>query len=283
MSAVVHPGDNPQVRKKAQAKPKKQFNGLIGFVRSFIFFITGKFLELDDGIEIGLLDRQKNELANVALVGALLMTITFSYIPPILGWEDDWLKGAFAFTTSFCNCLVMSCIILAISLLLVLNVLKNDAECRQFLDTMGVFAKIPFQALMGAICMFGFVVGTLQFYKLINFDNWFVIIICVTYFPACVIVPLTLWALMKSLVEVRRLDHKVKVLHVSKGQAEAYLNQYIEEKFENDDTRVPADEGTELTRFFDFVKASEDCEYLSRKGMVNLKTAFEERLGVLEY
>ncbi len=38
------------------------------------------------------------------------------------------------------------------------------------------------------------------------------------------------------------------MLNVAKDQAE--------EKDENDDTRVPADEGTELTTFYEYVKAS---------------------------
>ncbi len=68
-----------------------RFEGFFGLFRVYLSFVKGKFLQLDDTVVNGLLERQKNEQANVALVGALLMTITFSFIPGERRRED--LKG----------------------------------------------------------------------------------------------------------------------------------------------------------------------------------------------
>jgi hypothetical protein len=200
--ASVHPkrvSESPISGKKVLNKskqslgfhPEKRLQGLTGFVRSLIWFIFGKFLELDDSVTKGLLERQKNEHSNIALVGALLMTITFSYIPPLIDWEDDWIKGAFAFSVSCCNCMIVASVSLSTAMLLCLNVIKDDAECRVFLKALGKYELVPFQTLWVAICSFGFVVGTIMFYKMINYDDWFAYTIAITYFPAMLIVPFT--------------------------------------------------------------------------------------------
>lgn len=262
------------------ARNNIKFTGLVGFVKSLIFFITGKFLELDDGIVDGLLERQKNELANIALVGALLMTITFSYLPPIFSWEDDWLKGAFAFTTSFCNCMVVCAVALSISLLLVLNILKDDHECKEFFEKLGFFELIPFQTLWAAISTFGFIVGTLQFYKLINYDNWFLIIIVVTYLPAVIIVPFTVNRFMTALTGVR-VKRSTTVYHCDRANADMHLKTYIEKHYGNDANTIPSDNGREFSDFLNYVKKQQDAEFLSRRGVCNLKAAFNECLGDL--
>jgi hypothetical protein len=261
----------------------EELKGIKGLVLSVLWFITGKFLELDDKVVDGLLERQKSEHSNIALVGALLMTITFSYLPPILEWEDDWLKGAFAFTTSMCNCFVICAVSLSTGMLLCLNLLKDDTECRIFLNKLGYFELVPFQSLWISICLFGFVVGTLQFYKLINYNNWFAFTIAITYFPAVLIVPLTTSAFMKALFSVRKTNFSCKVFHCDGAKAKLLLQEYIDTKFEGDEGQVPADKGRELVEFYEYVKSYYDAEYLSRKLICTLKQEFEQRLGAFEY
>ena len=284
MSSTIYVGDakSEDTQKKYKKIKVPKFIGPIGFVKSLLYFITGNFLELDNGNVDGLLDRQKNELANIALVGALLMTITFSYLPPIIAWEDDWLKGAFAFTTSFCNCMVVCAVALSISMLLALNILKDDHECKVFFEKLGFYELVPFQTLWAAISTFGFIVGTLQYYKLINYDNWFVIVIVVTYLPAMVIVPFTIYGMMTSLTGVRK-EYESNVTHCTKNDAETYLKRYINEKFHGNPDTIESDNGREWKEFVKWVKDQMKTEFISRRGVVHLKTSFEECLGALEY
>jgi hypothetical protein len=287
MASTVYPEDindnQESVKVKLPAIQQETLKGLKGLITSVIWFITGKFLELDDEVVDGLLERQKSEHSNIALVGALLMTITFSYLPPILDWEDNWLKGAFAFTTSMCNCFVMCCVGLSTAMLLCLNLLKDDSECRTFLNKLGRFELVPFQTLWAAITIFGFVVGTLQFYKLINFDNWFGYTIAITYFPAVLLVPLTLSAYMKALFTLRKTQFSCTVFHCNEDQAHQLLQEYIESSFGGDDSQIPANKGRELIDFFEFVRTKRDAQYLSRKGICYLKTLFEKRVGAYDY
>lgn len=274
-----HPPDS-LARKKT--RNEALLTGPVGFVRSLVWFISGKFLELDDQVVDGLLERQKNEHANIALVGALLMTITFSYIPPLLDWPDDWIKGAFGFTTSLCNCMVVSSVSLSTAMLLCLNVLKDDTECRSFLNKIGIFELVPFQTLWGAICLFGFIVGTIQYYRLLDFNNWFYYILALTYMPAMIIVPLTLWAFTKGVFSLREDDITNTLLHVDSDQAKVLLKKYLDLFFKGNPDLVPGC-GTEYGEFIAWVKGSHHVEYISRLGMVHLRDEFRSVLGDYDY
>lgn len=274
-----HPADH--IARKP-TKAELRLHGPIGFVRSLIWFITGRFLELDDQVVDGLLERQKSEHANIALVGALLMTITFSYIPPLLDWPQDWVTGAFGFATSMCNCMVVCSVSLSTGMLLCLNVLKDDTECRNFLNKIGMFELVPFQTLWGAICMFGFVVGTIQYYRMLDFDNWFFYIITITYVPAMMIVPLTVWAYIKGLFGLREDDVKDSLLHVDAVLAEALLTEYLKTFFKGNVNLVPGC-GTEYNEFIAWVKTTRRVEYISRTGLVNLRNRFVSVLGEYSY
>lgn len=275
----LHPGET---LKPVMNEKEKKLRGPIGYLRALVWFITGRFLELDDQVVDGLLDRQKNEQANIALVGALLMTITFSYIPPLLDWEDDWKKGSFGFFTSFCNCMIVCSVSLSTAMLLCLNVLKDDTECRLFLRKIGRFELIPFQTLWAAICTFGFVVGTLQYYKLLSFDNWFNYIVTITYVPAMIIVPLTVIMYMRGLFGLRPELYKVTVLHLDEKAASEAVDSYVAKFFKGSADNIPGC-GTEYKEFLAYVKSERGAEYFSRRALINLRNAFDDKCGEYEY
>ncbi len=210
------------------------------------------------------------------------MTITFSYIPPLLDWPDDWIKGAFGFTTSMCNCMVVCSVSLSTAMLLCLNVLKDDTECRTFLNHIGMFELVPFQTLWGAICLFGFIVGTIQYYRMLDFDNWFFYIITITYVPAMVIVPLTAWIFIKGLYSLREEEIKDTLIHIEPSDAKTLLKDYLAAFFKGNPDLVPGC-GTEFGEFIAWVKLTNRVEYISRLGMVNLREEFKNVLGDYDY
>lgn len=262
-----------------------RFPGLFGFVESLFLFVTGKFLETDDGIINGLLERQKSESANVALVSALLLTITFSYLPAAVDWEDGWLKGAFCFACSLCNSFIVCSVTLSTCLLLILSALKDDLEARKFIDLIKQYGLVPFRCLWGAICLFGFVVGILLLFKL-TFDNnnWFYYIVGLTYSPAMVILPLTASAYVKQLYEVRMRDVKVPVLKLSHEEVVTVFERYVKQTCQDGDIELLPTSGSDsdFESFCAYTVETYKAGCLARLTRVRMRQHFIKMEGELD-
>lgn len=174
--------------------------------------------------------------------------------------------------------MIVASVSLSTAMLLILNVVKDDQECRLFLLKIGKFELIPFQCLWGAICTFGFVVATILYFKLVNYDNWFAYTFSITYFPAIILVPLTVSSYMKALFSLRPVTFKIKVLQCDPSEAKALLDTYISEQYEGNADLLPAT-GNEYSEYISHVKGKTQAEHMGRMALKHLKEAFEQKFG----
>lgn len=73
---------------------------------------------------------------------------------------------------------------------------------------------------------------TLLFFKLINYDNWFPITIGLTYVPAALIVPITIFTYMNGIITLHRTDYKQEWKHVTAEEARKLLVKYLDTHFQ---------------------------------------------------
>jgi len=267
--------------KQIEMRDMKHPQHVPSYFMSMWCFFFGKFLDLDDDVVEGLLNRQMNEHTNIALVSALVMTITFSYMPTASTWgEETWVVGAFSFAVSCCNSLITCAVSLSTAMILMLNCLKNDMEAREYVKLIGKFDIVPFQCLWFGICIFGFCVSLLLFYKVTNYDNWFYYIIGFTYSPAIIILPMTASVYVRKLYEIKRHPYKTRVLVLDVDKVKSEFASYITDKFDGDAERVPST-GTEFEEFLEVIRKKHDAEYVGRLTKSRMKTHYDEQLGKL--
>mmetsp|Transcript_24788 Transcript_24788/g.25417 ORF Transcript_24788/g.25417 Transcript_24788/m.25417 type:complete len:278 (+) Transcript_24788:43-876(+) len=261
---------------------KKRFHGLFGFLNVYLNFIKGHFLQLDDQLINGLLARQQNEQANVALVGALLMTITFSFIPVTEDWENNWIKGLFELFVAICNGFIVICVSLSTTMILILNVCKDDLEAAEFISRIGVLELVPFQCLWGAIFMFGFCVSlTLYYHITIHLPNfWFICICLISYLPSMILLPLAVYHYVVHIYAIRD-DNRTISLVLDSVSCQEEFSSYISTQFNNSIEELPHN-GHEFDDFTRYLQKKHGTKYIGRKTYVRLKELFKEKLGELE-